>query len=520
MLERAVERVGPKLSGALVSILGAVMFAPPLFDIYDDLTRLGGAWTPTQTLIENSVLIALATLLVGGGVWLARRDWRPTDRATVVRWTYTGAVGVAAVLGWVLYLQLWAMGEPKPYILVLDSVLLGTVAAFGLGVARARQNISHRGSERQRERMTALFEDADDPIVAVHAAGAAPGHGVIPDGGIETAETNGSFERTFSRSPREVFDALEAASEDTSYAVAELVEHVRSGEQYAARVRLPGDTDRYFRLRTVPAGGPEAFVVLTDTTEANRRREELARRSEELEAEKTERERELERRTEQLEFLHSLLRHDVQNGMMVVEARAEVLEEELGEDLADYAETIRVRSEEISDQIDRMRTTLDTLTGEGRATEAIDAGEVVDEQAEAVGASYPDAEISTDVGDGDLRVQADEIFPDVVGNLLENAVVHNDKPTPEVDVRVHRRDERVRLEVADNGPGIDPERREEVFRRGVTSAGPNHGSGSGFGLFFVDTMVEGYGGHVEVTDSEPGGSEFVVDLIPAEGRDE
>nr|WP_239641328.1 ATP-binding protein [Haloarcula japonica] len=37
-------------------------------------------------------------------------------------------------------------------------------------------------------------------------------------------------------------------------------------------------------------------------------------------------------------------------------------------------------------------------------------------------------------------------------------------------------------------------------------------TGSGFGLFFVDSMVEEYGGTVWVEDNEPTGAVFVIEL--------
>ncbi|EMA28366.1 ATP-binding protein [Haloarcula japonica] len=51
---------------------------------------------------------------------------------------------------------------------------------------------------------------------------------------------------------------------------------------------------------------------------------------------------------------------------------------------------------------------------------------------------------------------------------------------------------------------------ESIFRRGET--GHVKSTGSGFGLFFVDSMVEEYGGTVWVEDNEPTGAVFVIEL--------
>jgi signal transduction histidine kinase len=97
----------------------------------------------------------------------------------------------------------------------------------------------------------------------------------------------------------------------------------------------------------------------------------------------------------------------------------------------------------------------------------------------------------------------------VFTNLISNAAVHNDgdvfvelaaaTPTPdEVVVRV-----------ADDGRGIDPEIRDDLFEMGAKGPESN---GSGFGLGFVRALTESYGGSVTVAESEHGGAEFRVTL--------
>jgi signal transduction histidine kinase len=62
---------------------------------------------------------------------------------------------------------------------------------------------------------------------------------------------------------------------------------------------------------------------------------------------------------------------------------------------------------------------------------------------------------------------------------------------------------------ADDGSGVDPDIRDEIFQMG--KKGPESG-GSGFGLGFVRALVESYGGSVTVGDSEAGGADFRLRL--------
>ena len=112
-----------------------------------------------------------------------------------------------------------------------------------------------------------------------------------------------------------------------------------------------------------------------------------------------------------------------------------------------------------------------------------------------------------------VEVYADELLPTALDMLLDNAVEHNDKPTPEVVVEVVDRQTDVVLRVDDNGPGIDPEHRDMIFGRGDVDT-VHHGSG--IGLFLVDNIVSNYDGSVWVETSPTGGASFVIRLQHAD----
>ena len=58
--------------------------------------------------------------------------------------------------------------------------------------------------------------------------------------------------------------------------------------------------------------------------------------------------------------------------------------------------------------------------------------------------------------------------------------------------------------VADNGVGIPPEERDDVFERGYTTSD----TGTGFGLAIVTEVAQAHGWSVSVTESEDGGARF------------
>ena len=101
----------------------------------------------------------------------------------------------------------------------------------------------------------------------------------------------------------------------------------------------------------------------------------------------------------------------------------------------------------------------------------------------------------------------------VVRNLLSNAIQHNDKALPEVALSATADDDTVVVRIADNGPGIPDDRKEQIFEEGEKGL---DSEGTGLGLYLVDTLVDRYGGEVRVEDNDPDGSVFVVELQRAE----
>jgi two-component system OmpR family sensor kinase len=100
----------------------------------------------------------------------------------------------------------------------------------------------------------------------------------------------------------------------------------------------------------------------------------------------------------------------------------------------------------------------------------------------------------------------------VVANLLANARTHTPAGTT-ITLSVGRDGDHAVLRVHDDGPGIDPALRDELFdrfARGDTSRARQTG-GTGLGLAIVKAIVDGHGGSITAT-SEPGDTTFTVRL--------
>jgi signal transduction histidine kinase len=133
----------------------------------------------------------------------------------------------------------------------------------------------------------------------------------------------------------------------------------------------------------------------------------------------------------------------------------------------------------------------------------------LDRALEEVRNVYPDAIITASTSISGITVQANDMLDAVFRNLLKNAIQHNDKERPEVDVSVREREHAVVIRIADNGPGVPDDQKQSIFGKGETGL---DSSGTGLGLYLVQSLVDSYGGDVWVEDNTPDGAIFIVQL--------
>jgi two-component system nitrogen regulation sensor histidine kinase NtrY len=113
--------------------------------------------------------------------------------------------------------------------------------------------------------------------------------------------------------------------------------------------------------------------------------------------------------------------------------------------------------------------------------------------------------------DGSLpRVLLDaEQFRRVILNLVDNAIEAMDRRgVIDIETRHERNDNLVRIVVADNGPGIPLAERDKLFLPYYSTKK----RGSGLGLAIVRRIVAEHGGSIDVTDNEPRGTRFAIEL--------
>ncbi|MCW5745782.1 MAG: two-component sensor histidine kinase [Alphaproteobacteria bacterium] len=131
----------------------------------------------------------------------------------------------------------------------------------------------------------------------------------------------------------------------------------------------------------------------------------------------------------------------------------------------------------------------------------VDLGELLDEV--ATGARRDGGAVVVGFT-GDLRMSLRPIaMKRCLSNLVANALRHGSR----VELRARRRKTAIEITVDDDGPGIPPDRREEVFRpffRLDASRNPMTG-GVGLGLTIARDVVRSHGGELHLEESPLGG---------------
>ena len=223
----------------------------------------------------------------------------------------------------------------------------------------------------------------------------------------------------------------------------------------------------------------------------------------------------LEEQNERLELLNRIVRHDIRNKMTVVQGRAELLAEDVDEDSRGHVDQILDNSERVIEITKEARHVAETLAEtEEIDREAVDLADTLRTEIDDLRKMYPEAEVRVDGAVPDVSVTANDFLSSLFRNVLTNAVIHNDRPRPEVDVSATVTDDTAVVDIADNGPGIPAEVRETVFE--AERFAPDK-DGHGVGLYLVNSLASQYGGDIDIDTSGSRGTVVSIEL-PLYGR--
>jgi signal transduction histidine kinase len=194
--------------------------------------------------------------------------------------------------------------------------------------------------------------------------------------------------------------------------------------------------------------------------------------------------------------------HELRSPLTVIRSEAELAAADpTSTDSAALAEAVLAEARRLERVVDDLLAL--ARLDEGRATSdvtVVDLDDVVLEEAARRRRVPVDVR---GVSAGRVRASAGGMRR-VVQHLLDNAATH---AATRATVALRREGDAVVLEVADDGPGIDPTHRERVFERftRLDDARARDTGGAGLGLSVVAALVEEAGGKVTVAANGPEG---------------
>ena len=211
-------------------------------------------------------------------------------------------------------------------------------------------------------------------------------------------------------------------------------------------------------------------------------------------------------REQRLAVFDRVLRHNLRNKLAIVLGEVELaLDGDPDPAVAETLERIRRESTELLSLSQEARDHQDALRGDAGTVAPTDVPAAVRTAVDRARDRFPAARIDRTIETGEPAIAHDAIET-VVEELITNAVRHSDRERPRVAVTVDRDGDRLRVRVADDGPGI-PAEEIAVLREGRETQLSHV---SGIGLWLVRWAVERAGGELRFEANEPRGS--VVEL--------
>jgi PAS domain S-box-containing protein len=213
------------------------------------------------------------------------------------------------------------------------------------------------------------------------------------------------------------------------------------------------------------------------------------------------------RRYEQrLRVINRVLRHDLRNEVNVIQGHADLLlDESVTAEAKEHARVIRRKAETLVDLGEQTRKIDYTLHSTDGVKKPFEITAPIRDRLDAIQAEFPGAIISRQLPE-EQWVFADDLIESALLNVVDNAIEHNDRVTPQLSVAIdpvtHDGVDYVEVAVADNGPGI-PESERRVFVEG-TETPLSHGSG--LGLWLTQWIVTRSNGHVCFEENDPRGT--------------
>jgi len=433
-----------------------------------------------------SIYLLAALLILFGAVWmslyLARRITTPLRRvAEGAERIASGERGVRVE---------FASGDDE------FTALIASFNRMSERLARSEEEVEHSRAgltrknqelEERRRLMETVLETVGTGVVVIDADGA-------------VAAANAAACRLLDLDAAMVGRRLEEALSGPGRAeIPALVQRLLSGRvaRQDREVLLPArGRDRHLAVTVVPLegapGSPRGAVVVVDDLTPLMRAQKVAAWGE----------------------VARKLAHEIKNPLTPIQLSAQRIRKAHLKAAPDFEKVVSESTAAIVQEVEALKNLVDEFAQFARLPAANLAPgslhQVIDQTLSLYDGLFTgiriERRLATDVPT--LRLDADQMKRALI-NLVDNAIEATDKKgTVVISTEFDRSQGRVRLGVADDGPGIPVQDREKLFVPHFSTKK----RGSGLGLAIVSRIVQEHQGAIRVEDNPPRGARFVLEF--------
>jgi signal transduction histidine kinase len=199
------------------------------------------------------------------------------------------------------------------------------------------------------------------------------------------------------------------------------------------------------------------------------------------------------------------LAHETRNPLNIIRGLAQMTSR-----LPDASPEVREKAKTIVDETDKVTAQLTEFINYSKPREVRRAKVIltgaVNEIVRTLGHDLEEKQLAVEVTGEPLAIEADEqLLRQVLFNLLLNAI-QAAGANGKIQIVVSRTGESAVLELRDDGPGVPPENRREIFKPYFTT----HQKGTGLGLAVVQQIVHAHGWDIACLPNEPRGAIFRI----------
>jgi signal transduction histidine kinase len=200
------------------------------------------------------------------------------------------------------------------------------------------------------------------------------------------------------------------------------------------------------------------------------------------------------------------LAHETRNPLNIIRGQAQMISR-----LPDIAPEVREKSRIIMDETDKVTAQLTEFINYSRPREVrrtkIALTAAAAEIVRTLNFDIEEKKLRVEVVGDPLAIEADDqLLRQLLFNLIINAVqAAGDGGQIQIEVRRVNVTEAI-LEIRDDGPGVSPENRAEIFKPYFTT----HQKGTGLGLAVVSQIVLAHGWEIQCLGNEPKGALFRI----------